>query len=106
MQKINNPSAFDPLDGCCFSDCDAESDQPVVLEWAVPAAAQVPAPRQYAALAKTGIRPAAITSTVPGKTVAPLRATNTAHRAAWCVTATLVAPPGPATAPRHPLALV
>ena len=65
----------------------------VVLEWAVPTAAKVPAPRQRVCMATITVRPASITSTVPAKIILELRANNTVLPTRWCTTATLTAPP-------------
>lgn len=65
----------------------------VVLEWAVPTAAKVPAPRQRASVATITIRPASITTTVPAKIITELRANNTVLPTRWCTTATLTASP-------------
>jgi len=71
-----------------------ETEAVVVLEWAVPTAAKVPAPRQRVSMATITIRPASITSTVPAKVITELRANNTVLPISWCMTATLAAPLG------------
>lgn len=70
-----------------------EAEPLVVLEWAVPTAAKVPAPRQRVPTAIIGMRPASITSTVPAKVIIELRANNTVLPTSWCTTATLTAFP-------------
>lgn len=72
-----------------------ESTAFVVLEWAVPTAAKVPAPRQWVPMATITMRPASITSTVPAKVIIELRANNTVLPTRWCTTATLTAGPAP-----------
>lgn len=70
-----------------------EAESLVVLEWAVPIAAKVPAPRQRVSMATITMRPASITSTVPAKVITELRANNTVLPTRWCTTATLTAVP-------------
>ena len=70
-----------------------EAESLVVLEWAVPVAAKVPAPRQRVSMATITMRPASITSTVPAKVIIELRANNTVLPTRWCTTATLTAVP-------------
>ncbi|MET4073073.1 hypothetical protein [Hymenobacter sp. UYCo722] len=65
----------------------------VVLEWAVPTAAKVPAPRQRVPIATITVRPASITSTVAAQVIIELRANNTVLPTRWCTTATLTAGP-------------
>ena len=71
----------------------AEADALVVLEWAVPVAAKVPALRQRVPVATIRLRPASITSTVPASIITELRANNTVLPTHWCTTATLTARP-------------
>ena len=66
-----------------------ETEALVVLEWAVPTAAKVPALRKLDFVAIITVRPASITSTVSAKVITELRANNTALNSAWCITATL-----------------
>ena len=73
----------------CLPDYEDAAEQVVVIELLVPVAAKVPAPRQHVEIAMLVVRQASVTSTVPAKALAPLRANNTAHGAAWCSTATL-----------------
>ena len=70
-----------------------EAETLVVLEWAVPTAATVPALRQRVPTAIITMRPASITSTVPAKIIIELRANNTVLPTHWCTTATLTASP-------------
>ena len=70
-----------------------EAEPLVVLEWAVPTDAKVPAPRQRVPMATITVRPASITSTVPTKGITELRANNTVLPTSWCTTATLTAMP-------------
>ena len=67
------------------------SDPLVELEWAVPTAAKVPAPRQRVSVATITMRPVCVTSTVPPETITELRANNTVLPTRWCTTATLTA---------------
>lgn len=67
-----------------------ETEYFVIFELVVPGAAKVPVTRQYIAVAKL-VRPASVTSTVPSQIPAYFRASNTARRAGWCITATLAA---------------
>ena len=79
-----------------YIESESESDEAeslVVLEWAVPIAAKVPAPRQRVSMATITMRPASITSTVPAKVITELRANNTVLPTRWCTTATLTAVP-------------
>ena len=81
----------------CLPDYEDAAEQVVMIKLLVPVAAKVPAPRQYLGIAMLVVRQASVTSTVPAKAPAPLRANNTAHGAAWCSTATLASQrPGPA----------
>ena len=66
-----------------------EAESMVVLEWAGPTAAKVPALRQRLPMATIMLRPASITSTVPAKVITELRANNTVLPTSWCTTATL-----------------
>jgi hypothetical protein len=70
-----------------------ETQTLVVLEWAVPTAAKVPAPRQRVPMATSTMRPASITSTVTAQVIIELRANNTVLPTRWCTTATLTAGP-------------
>ena len=77
-----------------YIESEPEDAEPlVVLEWAVPTAAKVPAPRQRVPMATILMRPASITSTVPAKVITELRANNTVLPTSWCTTATLTAMP-------------
>ena len=76
-----------------------EAETLVVLAWAVPTAAKVPAPRQRVSMATIIMRPASITSTVPAKVIIELRANNTVLPTSWCTTATLTAAPRTRMAP-------
>ena len=78
-----------------YADLGDEAEALVVLEWAVPPAAKVPAPRQRVPVAIITVRPASITSTVPAKIITQLRANNTVLPTSWCTTATLTAGPAP-----------
>ena len=71
----------------------AEAEAFVVLEWAVPTAAKVPALHQRAPMAVVTLWPASVTSTVPAKIITELRANNTVLPTRWCTTATLTAAP-------------
>lgn len=73
-----------------LSPTDDETEYFVIFEFAVPETAKVPVARQYIAVANL-IRPASVTSTVPSQIPAHFRASNTARRAGWCITATLAA---------------
>ena len=70
-----------------------ETEALLVLAWAVPTAAKVPAPRPRVSMATIIMRPASITSTVPAKVIIELRANNTVLPTSWCTTATLTAAP-------------
>ena len=70
-----------------------ETETVVVLAWAVPTAAKVPAPYQRVPMAICSLRPTSITSTVPAKIITELRANNTVLPTSWCTTATLTARP-------------
>jgi hypothetical protein len=70
-----------------------ETEALLVLQWAVPTAAKVPAPRQRVCTATITLRPASVTSTVPTKIITELRANNTVLPTHWCTTATLTARP-------------
>ena len=65
----------------------------VVLEWAVPTAAKVPASRRRGPLAIVLLRPASVSSTAPAKIITELRANNNILLTSWCTTATLTAVP-------------
>ncbi|GAB3731770.1 hypothetical protein GCM10027594_13700 [Hymenobacter agri] len=69
---------------------EAESNSVLlVLPWAVPSAAQVPAWRQRVT---TGIvRAASVSSTVPASIIVELRVNHTMLATRWCLTATLAA---------------
>lgn len=72
------------------------ADEPealVVLEWAAPTAAKVPAPRRRGSLAIVSLRPASVSSTAPAKIITELRANNTVLLTSWCTTAMLTAAP-------------
>ncbi len=92
MQHVDSqlPSPVEP-DGPA-SGADA-TETLVVLAWAVPTAAKVPAPRQRVSMATIIMRPASITSTVPAKVIVELWANNTVLPTSWCTTATLTAAP-------------
>ncbi|GAA4041819.1 hypothetical protein GCM10022409_29790 [Hymenobacter glaciei] len=76
------------------SDSD-EAESLVVLEWAIPIAAKVPALRHRVPMAVISMRPASVTSTVPARVITALRANNTVLPTSWCTTATLTAGPTP-----------
>ena len=92
MQNLDQIPGPDTVELNCLPDYSPESEQLVIFELVVPVAAKVPAPRQRVELAKLVVRQASITSTVPGKALALLRANNTALGAGWCITATLTVP--------------
>ena len=92
MQHVDVPlSSYIESEGP--ADGTDEPEAIVVLEWAVPTAAIVPAPRQHVSVATITIRPASVTSTVPAKVITELRANNTVLPTRWCTTATLTAGP-------------
>ncbi|MCI1187427.1 hypothetical protein MON38_08340 [Hymenobacter sp. DH14] len=92
MYRIDTPPpSYSETEGLINED-EANSTL-VVLEWAVPTAAKVPAPRQRVCMATITMRPASITSTVPAKVITELRANNTVLPTSWCTTATLTAQP-------------
>ena len=92
MQHANTPHpSYIEADGLA-PEVD-ETEAVVVLEWAVPTAAKVPAPRQRVPMAIITLRPASITSTVPAKIITELRTNNTVLPTRWCTTATLTAKP-------------
>ena len=93
MLTVDTPPDPAHLELRCTSDSAEETEQLVIFELVVPGAAKVPAPRQHVEVAHWAVRQASVTSTVPGKVLQQLRANNTAKGAAWCVTATLAAPP-------------
>ena len=94
MQHVDapHPSYIEPEGPTSGAD---EAEAMLVLEWAVPTAAIVPAPRQRVPMAIITLRPASITSTVPAKVITELRANNTVLPTRWCTTATLTAGPLP-----------
>lgn len=99
MQNTNLCPDNASVELCCFSDCEEETEQLVIFELVVPVAAKVPPPRQRVAIATLVVRPASVTSTVPGRMLTQLRANNTALGGAWCMTATLARPPAARPAP-------
>jgi hypothetical protein len=92
MQHVDEllPSHIEPNTAASGAD---ETEALVVLAWAVPTAAKVPAPRQRVSMATIIIHPASITTTVPAKVIIELRANNTVLPTSWCTTATLTAAP-------------
>ncbi|MDQ2792563.1 MAG: hypothetical protein M3Y12_00935 [Bacteroidota bacterium] len=70
-----------------------ETETVLVLAWAVPTAAKVPAPGQSGSMTVVTLRPTAMSSTVPAKVITELRANNTVLPTNWCTTATLTAGP-------------
>jgi hypothetical protein len=92
MQKLYKNSDTSTLAMNCEPNEDDESTQVVVFELVVPKAAKVPALRQQIPTASLLMRPASVTSTVPGRIFIQLRANNTALGAAWCTTVTLPVP--------------
>ena len=72
--------------------CEEDLEQLVVFELIVPKAAKVALPRFQPEIDALTLRENSVTTTVPGKLYLQLQASNTAMRAAWCVSVTLAAP--------------
>jgi hypothetical protein len=89
MQKLYKTSDTSTLNMRCEPDIEEESVDLLVIELVVPVAAKIPVLRQPMSTAAPQLRPASVTSTVPGKIYLQLRANNTASSPAWCTTATL-----------------
>ena len=75
----------------CYAHCEEAMEQLVVFELVVPKAAKVALPRKRPEIGPLTLRENSVTTTVPGKLLVQLRASNTATRAGWCMTATLSA---------------
>ena len=76
---------------CAQCECEEDPEQPVVFELIVPRAAKMALPDVQPEVGSLILRENSVTTTVPDKLYLELRASNTALRAAWCVTATLTA---------------
>lgn len=99
MQHIDAPHPSHPESDALTSGAN-EDEALLVLQWAVPTASKVPAPRQRVPAAIITLRPSSVTSTVPAVVITELRANNTVLPTSWCTTATLTARPVAARLPR------
>ena len=92
MQNLDS-ALYTPTESDDLPDGPDKVEELVVFRMVVPAAAKIPALRQYVEVAKLLVQPNSVSSTVPGSMVTQLRVNNTAQSTAWCITATVATPP-------------
>ena len=97
MQNRDQNAGIGGIQPIRCAQCEEELEQLVVFELIVPNAAKVALPCFQPEINALTLRENSVTTTVPGKLYLQMQASNTAMRAAWCVTATLAAPPPPRT---------